>query len=190
MKKVILATVMTMLGFNCAAAESSKTNALNFCPLAVPILNLYALNMEALVASRHGIGLRIDYAPLTENNIDITNQAVILNYRWHFQPSMDSLFAGPYLRYRKNSGSGTAAGIDFDYDSTEVTWGVNIGKRWTWKNGFNLVAMGGYGYSDFSETISKENPSVEAAMSEFKKGVNDIFFDDPFYGELSIGYAF
>ena len=170
-------------------ADDTKTYALNICPLAIPVYNLYAVNFEFFVAPRHGLNIRLDYAPISDNGIDVTDYAMNLNYRWHFSKSMDSIFVGAYSRYRINTGSGTTSGTNYDYDTTELTVGLSAGKRWVWKNGFNVVMLAGYGFSHYEENVSHRNAAVDSAIDTFKDD-NDLFFDNPFYGEFSIGYAF
>ena len=189
MKKYLMVSLLTLIYATGSMANDTKTYALNFCPLGVPAYNLYAVNFEIFVAPQHGFNMRLDYAPMSDNDIDITDKAMILNYRWYVGASLDSIFVGAYTRYRINSGTGSTAVTSFDYDSTELTVGLNAGKRWVWKNGFNIVILAGYGFSDFKETISQQNEVINQALDAFKDD-NNLFFDNPFYGEFSIGYAF
>lgn len=189
MKRFMLAALLITSYSAETMADDNRTHALNFCPLGVPVYNLYAVNFEYFMTPQHGFDLRLDYAPLSDNDIDITDKAMIINYRWYVNKSFNSIFAGAYTRYRINSGSGTASGTRFDYDSKELTLGLNIGKRWLWKNGFNVVVLAGYGFSHFEETVKHGNEAVDSAVDTFKDD-NSLFFDNPFYGEFSIGYAF
>ena len=189
MKRFMLAALLTTNYSTGTMADDPRTYALNFCPLGVPAYNLYAVNFEYFMAPQQGFNLRLDYAPLSDNDIDIKDKAMILNYRWYVNGSLNSIFAGAYTRYRINTGSGSTSGTGFDYDSKELTLGINIGKRWLWKNGFNVVVLAGYGFSHYKETVTHRNEAVDSALDKFKDD-NSLFFDNPFYGEFSIGYAF
>ena len=189
MKRFIMIALLTTVYSTGTMANDTKTYALNFCPLGVPVYNLYAVNFEYFVVPQHGFNIRLDYAPLSDNDIDITDKAMILNYRWYASGSLDSIFAGAYARYRINTGAGSISDTRFDYDSREQTIGFNVGKRWVWKNGFNIVVLAGYGFSHYKETVTPSNTAVVSALDAFKDD-NSLFFDNPFYGEFSIGYAF
>ena len=57
------------------------------------------------------------------------------------------------------------------------------------KNGFNVIMLADYGFSHYEENVSQRNAAVDSAIDTFKDD-NDLLFDNPFYGEFSIGYAF
>ena len=74
----------------------------------------------------------------------------------------------------------------------EVNLGLNGGYRWVSKIGINVVLAAGYGYSIGEENLMPTNPEIESAFSAFKSAnnTNSTFLDAPFFGEVSIGYAF
>ncbi|MDH5732090.1 MAG: DUF3575 domain-containing protein [Gammaproteobacteria bacterium] len=187
-QKLFFALLLSSL-FSLAHAENEPKQALGFCPLGIPAYNLLAINYEMLFANRHGINLRIDYAPMSADGIDINDKAVIINYRWYYHESFDSIFAGVFSRYRIDQGEGTVAGNSFNYTSKQVTLGVNIGKRWLWNNGFSVVTLMGYGYATHQESISNNNTAINSALDAMKKDY-DLFFNNPLFAEFSIGYAF
>jgi hypothetical protein len=126
---------------------------------------------------------------MSDAAITATNQALVLNYRWHFSESMDSIFIGPYARYRDISGTGTAGGVAYNIAIPEWTVGLNIGKRWVWNNGFNVVLAAGSGASLRSEAATNTNTPAGAALATLRKD-NHMFVDNSSYAEFSIGYVF
>ncbi len=181
-------------------AEEQETNppvnqAINICALAIPIMNLYVLSYEYLLADYHGIALRAEIIPLKDSDtgIDGLGSAAVINYRWHPFSRIDSFFVGPYARYRYVTGSGNISGTSFDYSIPEFTLGINAGYRWIFgSSGFNVVMAAGYGYSWREENFSTNTSAIQTAFREFK-GANagtTNFVDAPFYGEFSLGYAF
>jgi hypothetical protein len=156
-------------------------------------MNMSVINYEYLYQKRHGFAARIEYAPkLKGANTKGVMLAGVLNYRWHFSPKLKNFFAGPYVRYRYVYGSGTAGTTNYDYNVPELNLGINGGYRWVSKMGINVVLAAGYGYSIGKENITPYDSEVNAAFSTFKKAnnANDVMLDAPFYGEVSIGYAF
>ena len=99
MKRFMLVVLFTIVFSSGSMADDTKTYALNIRPLAIPVYNLYAVNFEFAVAPRHGLNIRLDYAPISDNGIDVTDYAMNLNYRWYFSKSMDSIFADAYSRF-------------------------------------------------------------------------------------------
>ena len=172
-------------------SDSPPKQAVNICAVAIPVLNMYVINYEYLYTGRHGLAARLEYNPMSGSGIDdATGIAVVLDYRWHLSPELESFFIGPYVRYRYVDGSGSAAGTKFDFKVPEVNLGMNAGYRWIHDaTGINVVFAFGYGYSWVTETITPISDNIESAFDKFKKD-NDTFLDAPFYGEFSIGYAF
>ncbi len=171
--------------------KSPPTQAFNICALAMPLMNLYAVNYEYLFQDHHGLDVRLEYIPLQDENTGITANgfSTTLDYRWHFSPKMESFFIGPYIRYRYLTGNGTS----FDFVVSELNVGINAGYRWIHKpTGINVVLAAGYGYSWTNRNFSDSSSSVLSAYNSFAKAnagtVN--FVEAPFLGEFSIGYAF
>lgn len=100
---------------------------------------------------------------------------------------MKSVFLGAYARHRIYSGSGTIEATEFDFTLPETTFGLNAGKRWVWKSGFNITLAFGYGFLFENREATPTNGAIEASLDQFEKAYD---FIDPFYGEFSIGYAF
>jgi len=170
-------------------AQNERKHAINVCAIAIPTMNLYVLNYEYLYHQRHGLAVRAEYAAdLSGEGANGTGMAGVLNYRWHFSPKLDNFFIGVYGRYRYVSGSGIAEGINYDFSIPEVNLGVNGGYRWVSKIGINVVLAAGYGYSWGSENITPLNEQVISNFNAFKKA--ESYIEAPYYGEVSIGYAF
>lgn len=194
MKNIILVTIVIIVGFlKTSYAQDEPRQAINICAIAIPVMNMYVINYEYLYQKRHGLAARIEYAPkLKGANTQGVMLAGVLNYRWHFSPELKNLFVGPYARYRYVYGSGTAGATNYDYNVPEVNLGINGGYRWVSKIGINVVLAAGYGYSIVKENITPFNSDVNSVFSTFKKAneTNSVLLDAPFYGEVSIGYAF
>ena len=166
------------------------TNAVNMCPVAIAF-RFYSANFEHLFNQTHGLVGRFDYESISDsysgNPIELSGFGFTVNYRYHLSEQMESIYLGSYLRYRYYDGNGTAESTKFDFSITEVSWGVNIGKRWVWDSGFNVLFSLGYGISSTSRDTSPTNDSIESTINAFE---DEYTFFGPFLGELSIGYAF
>ena len=68
-----------------------------------------------------------------------------------------------------------------------TTFGLNIGKRWVWDSGINVVVRIGYGYAILSMTANTNDPNVNNFLSDIKPILQALAGFD---AELSIGYAF
>lgn len=190
MGKILFALTIFTILFAPLNAQNPPKHAVNICAVAIPVMNLYVINYEYLYHERHGLTSRIEYNPMSGSGIDATGIAAVLNYRWHFIPKLESLFLGAYGRYRYSDGSGSADGTKFDFTVPEVNIGLNAGYRWIHDaTGINIVIAAGYGYSWETEDISPSNDLITSKFNTFKKD-NNTYFDAPFYGEFSIGYAF
>jgi len=171
-------------------ADEQPRQAVNICAVAIPVMNMYVVNYEYLLGYRHGLDVRLEYNPMSSDEIDASGVASVLNYRWHFSPALESFFAGPYARYRYIEGSGNTSGADFDFNVSEVNLGLNVGYRWIHDaTGINAVFAFGYGKSWETEDVSPVNDDIMTTFDAFKED-NDTYFDAPFLGEFSIGYAF
>lgn len=173
-----------------ASDISEFKNAINTCPGSV-FFGIYSLNYEYLFHPNHGLVGRFDYEAIpksyTEAGIESNGVAFILNYRWHISGELKSAFLGAYVRHRIYSGTGTIESTEFDFTLPETTIGLNVGKRWVWKSGFNLTLAFGYGFSFENRDANPTNGTIEASLDQFEKAYD---FIDPFLGEFSIGYAF
>ena len=164
--------------------------AVNFCPGGI-IFGIYAINYEYLVNRNHGLVARFDYEnvseTLSEDTMEADGYAFTFNYRWHFSGAMESFYIGSYARYKYYKGDATDGATKFDFTLQEYTLGLNAGKRWVWNSGFNINCAFGYGVSKLDKETDPTSPSIEAKLGEF---IDNYTFIDPFYGEISIGYAF
>jgi len=164
--------------------------AVNFCPGGI-IFGIYAINYEYLVNRNHGLVARFDYEnvseTLSEDTMEADGYAFTFNYRWHFSGAMESFYIGSYARYKYYKGDATDGATKFDFTLQEYTLGLNAGKRWVWNSGFNINCAFGYGISKLDKETDPTSPSIEAKLDEF---IDNYTFIDPFYGEISIGYAF
>ena len=191
--KLILLFCIIFFSTTHANAQNEPRQAINICAIAIPVMNIYVVNYEYLYHNRHGLAVRIGYAPKLE---DAYTKGVgwqgVLNYRWHFSSKLENFFVGPYLRYNYVYGSGMTGESNYDFNVHEVNLGLNGGYRWVSKIGINVVIAAGYGYSISNENLMPENTDINSAFSDFKKAndTNSVFLDSPYYGELSIGYAF
>lgn len=194
MRTKTLVTMLMIIAFiNSSSAQDEPKQAINVCAVAIPVMNMYVLNYEYLYQKRHGLVARIEFAPkLKGANTKGVMLAGVLNYRWHFSPTLKNFFVGPYVRYRYVYGSGTVKTTNYDYNVPEINIGLNTGYRWVSKSGINVVLAAGYGYSFVKENFTPSNSDVNAAFSVFKNAnnTNNAVLDAPFYGEVSIGYAF
>lgn len=185
MKKITAAFVSTLMINSPVMAQDS--DALNICALAIPLFKEYVVSYEYLYEQRHGLVTRLEHGSMSDGASTGTNQALVINYRWHFSESMESLFIGPWARYREVRGSGSTGGAAFEFTTPEWTIGINIGKRWVWENGFNVVVATGSGVSQ--RDPAPTNASAAAALAAFKKD-NTMFVENSSYSEFSIGYVF
>jgi hypothetical protein len=175
------------------AQQDEPKQAINICAIAIPVMNMYVLNYEYLYKKRHGLAFRIEFAPkLKGANTNGVMMAGVLNYRWHLSPHLKNFFIGPYARYRYIYGSGKVGTTNYDYNVPEINLGLNGGYRWVSKIGINVVISAGYGYSFVKENIKPFSSEISTNFSAFKNDnvTNTSLFDAPFYGEVSIGYAF
>lgn len=199
MKGHILTTIMIALFAMIGYSQSSTTDdsnskifkqALNFCP-AGPIFGVYAINYEYLFKPHHGMIVRFDYEAVpnsyTDANIESSGVAFILNYRYHFSGKLASPFIGVYSRYKIYNGEGNLDSQDFDFKLNHFTLGLNAGKRWVWNSGFNITFQLGYGFDTSNRKSTPNNGTIETTLDVFEKSYD---FIDPFFGELSIGFAF
>lgn len=173
-----------------ASTGDHEKQALNLCALAVPLMNAYVLNYEYLVDGHHGLAARLELAPTLDTAaVDGTELALVLNYRYHFSPKMQSAFVGAYARARYVYGEGSVDGMSFDFDAPEVNVGLNFGYRWIISHGINVVIAAGYGYSWQVKNVSDSRQAARDAFAAYVDN-NGEFVDAPFYGEFSVGYAF
>ncbi len=179
-----------MMPADSISASTKFKHAINSCPFA-PIFGIYSINYEYLLKPNHGLVGRLDYESIpktyTEADIESSGVAFILNYRYHWSGEMKSWYLGAYSRYRYYEGTGTLESTKFDFDVPELTFGMNIGKRWVWNNGFNINFALGYGFSSINWNSSPTSDSIDLVLKAYEDSYD---FFDPFLGELSIGFAF
>lgn len=174
-----------------SCTSKNKINqAVNFCPGGI-IFGIYAFNYEYLVNGNHGLVARFDYEnvseTLSEDTMEANGYAFTFNYRWHFSEAMESFYIGSYVRYKQYQGDATDGATKFDFTLHEYTLGLNAGKRWVWNSGFNINCAFGYGISKLNKETNPTSSSIDSKLDEF---IDNYTFIDPFYGEISIGYAF
>lgn len=172
--------------------ESSNTfnQSINMCPLGIA-LGIFSINYEYMITDYHGIVFRLDYEAIpntySDAKINPEGRAAVLNYRYHFSGKLESFYLGGYGRYRIYEGEGKLESTKFDFDITDITVGLNAGKKWVWDSGFNINFTLGYGYSFQEKNQSISSEGINEAIKVFEK---DYDFIDAFLGEFSIGYAF
>ena len=191
---VIIAIISIIVSSNSRLnAQDDQKQAINVCAIAIPVMNMYVVNYEYLYQNRHGLAARLEYAPNMKGaDTKGVALAAVLNYRWHFSPKLENFFVGLYARYRYVYGSGTAGKSNYDFKVPELNSGINGGYRWVSKMGINIVLSAGYGYSFVKENLTPSNSDVLSTFQAFKKAnsTNEVLLNAPFYGEVSIGYAF
>ncbi len=167
------------------------SHSINTCPGGF-IIGIYSLNYEFLSNKIHGMVLRFDVGNISKevdnNDIGILSTSLTLNYRFHFSETMGSYYIGSYTRIRYYEGKGELNMIDFDFDLSEISLGLNIGKRWVWDCGININAMLGYGipYSNIEYGANVTSAMIDL-VEKFEDGPE---FIGPFIAELSVGYSF
>ncbi len=200
LKKVLVLVACLLIVSLISAAEGNKLTkaekdlkidgfkqSINSCPGGL-VFGVYSINYERLLKPKLGLVARFDFENISEkysgDKFDATGLGFILNYRRHFSPSLKSFYLGSYVRYRVYDGTGEDGQIDFDFDISEFTIGLNAGKRWVWSSGFNINFMLGYGVA-FTDT--EVDDSNEDAYDKF---TDKYSFEGPMLGEFSIGWAF
>lgn len=188
--KVFAQTEQNTSATDSIPSSNGFKHAINFCPGALAF-GIYSMNYEYRFSAHHGLVGRFDYEAIpktyTDAAIESSGVGFALNYCWHISGKMKSIFLGAYSRYRIYSGNGTIEATAFDFTLDELTFGLNAGKRWVWKSGFNLTFALGYGFSIDSRDADPSNVNIEPALNRFE---DDYDFTGPFFGELSIGYSF
>lgn len=185
--------IVLVLATNTSYAQEKneiKRHAINFCPGGIAF-GIFSANYEYLITPKNGIVARVDYEAIpktyTSANIESNGKAFILNYRRHFSGEMNSFYAGVYTRFRVYKGEGNINSQEFDFKIPEVTVGLNVGKRWVFKSGFNINLSFGYGVSFQNKKLSIDNNEVSSSVDSWEDSYD---FIDPFLGEFSIGYSF
>jgi len=172
------------------SSSNRLKQSVNMCPGGI-VFGIFSMNYEYLLGPSHGLVGRFDYEAIpkkyTEASIESSGVAFILNYRWHISGEMESIFIGAYSRYRIYNGSGILESTKFDFTLSELTMGLNAGKRWVWNSGFNVTLALGYGYSTSRREANPTNSSIESTLDKYEDQYD---FLSPFLGEFSIGYAF
>jgi len=180
---------------NVSVSDSSSStpifhNSINMCPIAIAF-GIYSVNFEHLFGQTHGLVARFDFESISDtysgDPIEATGVGFTLNYRYHLSHAMESWFVGSFARYRIYNGDGTSGSTDFVFDITELTLGLNAGKRWVWDSGFNITFALGYGISFTDRENNPSSTEIESTITAFE---DEYTFLGPFLGELSIGYAF
>lgn len=170
--------------------QKTFNQSINMCPGGI-IFGIYSVNYEYLIAKTHGVVARFDYEMVSETLSDDTMEAngfgFTLNYRWHFSGAMESFYVGSYARYKNYKGDATDGSTKFDFTLHEYTLGLNAGKRWVWNSGINVNCAFGYGISSLIKETDPTSSSIESTLDKF---IDEYTFIGPFYGEISIGYAF
>lgn len=203
--KILLATVFSMTASFLAAADNNPTreatrfnHAINLNPIGF-ITGSYGGNYELLLAQTHGLVFEGAYSntKATSGSDEATAKGGTgaFHYRWHWSNAMESGFLGAFVRYSSATGTGnvtttsgtTITKTNFDVTLTATTIGLNIGKRWVWDNGINIVARIGYGYSNLNLSTTSTDSNVNKTLSDLKPILQVISGLD---AELSVGYAF
>jgi hypothetical protein len=162
--------------------EPEFTDSVNLS--AFLALGAVIVNYEHLFAQRHGVVVEGYYSNFFNKTQSWTGG---LAYRFHFARRMGGFFAGPFVRvgelkeeiYFDRNGKRTAHQVE----STLVLVGANLGYRFQWDGGFNIVLRGGYGaqlVSDYQWSPLPQN-NTDQKVHEALNGL-DL--------EASIGFSF
>lgn len=165
-------------------------NTINMCPGGLAF-GIVSVNYEHLFNKHHSLMARVDYEAVPKSysdaNIEVDGKAFVLNYRYHIGGGLNSYYVGAYSRYRRYDGSGKLKSGSFDFTKPDVTFGLNVGKRWIWKSGFTMNLAFGYGIAIDKRKVNNRSVEADTAIDVFEKEYD---FINPFLGEFSIGYAF
>ncbi|MFZ1730109.1 MAG: DUF3575 domain-containing protein [Bacteroidota bacterium] len=169
---------------------SGVHHSFSMCPGGLA-LGILSVNYEYLFQENHGIVARFDYESIpstySDAKLESSGLAFILNYRYHIAGGMEAVYVGAFTRLRNYSGTGTLESTSFDFSIPEVTFGLNIGKKWVWSSGITLNFALGYGVAKQWREADPRNAAIDASLDVFE---DEYDFISPLLGELSIGYAF
>ncbi len=181
----VVLSVLPLMAEDVPAQGKEFTMAANVNPLGI-VSGSYGGNFEYLFAQMHGVVVEGAYSSSASGETSSTGYLGALHYRWHWSGAMQSGFLGAFVKYGSSTGTGTyGVGTPFTFDMTLVSYGLNVGKRWVWDNGINVVARIGYGQTslDFETSDAGANDSIDT----FKTALELLAGIDL---EFSVGYAF
>lgn len=187
-KKIACIAILGMASSSAFAEVTSMTKS------GDPVQKQMAVNLEGLsfssgIAGNYEYLLNNSHGFIAEGSAalwgDLSSYRVGAGYRYHFTPSMESFFMGTYLSYGSSSGEVTENSVKYKFDANITKYGVNIGKRWVWDNGINLVArIGGGGSSVDIEYNQDAKPGSDKLVEDVLGLLSKVD------GELSVGYVF
>jgi hypothetical protein len=161
----------------------------------------YAGNFQYQVAPHHGVMGEIGFASRSSDLGGIeTSQSrfnIGAHYRYHFNPTMDSWFLGPFAKFVSLNGESTVTTTDLfgneetessSYSANTFVLGGNIGRRWIFTQGLSLVARVGYGATSVSLDIEGDGDVLTDDDIEVLERAFGVALGFDF--ELSIGWAF
>lgn len=178
-----------------AAKGVEKPNSVNVSPLGIAF-GSYAVNYERLFDGGHGVLVEGQLSMSSGDDADSTSYGGVVGYRYHFNGTQDSWFAGVNLGYSAGTGDGvvevTSNGSTttrtFPVDFSLISATANVGHRWSWDFGLNVTLRFGAGYGAYSFSTDSEDDDAQLAV----EAVDALLTAIPvaFDGELSVGFNF
>lgn len=172
-------------------AENVKVfkNSINFNPLGIALGSI-AGNYEHLFGNKNGIMIQGGF-PAGYGLGKGSGMVFEIQYRYHYfrkdnQIGLNSPFWGPFVYYEKSKTEikdniGSNYNVDIEYFKAGASWG----RRWIWKNSFNLVFKIGYGipfYANYKwSPIEPDQAKTIESMTTVLAGID---------GEFTMGFAF
>lgn len=180
-----------------AALDSAihKSNSVNISPLGV-VIGSYALNYEHMFDGGHGVLAEGLLSISGNDDASSLGYGGGVGYRWHWNGTQDSWFAGVNLSYLAGSGDATVETTTngmttkekFDVSLTEFAATANIGRRWAFDFGLNITFRVGAGYASREVSTDSKDPLAQDAVALMDDLVN--FIPVAVDGELSVGWVF
>jgi hypothetical protein len=173
------------------AHAEDKKNSVNVSPLGIA-LGSYSVNYERMLGGGNGVLVEGQFSRSKNSDSSSTGFGGSVGYRYHFNGTQNSWFAGVNAGYQVGTGTGsiTSGGTtkSFDVDTTALAVTGNFGKRWALPADLNITFRLGAGYGKYNVTTDSTDPDAQKVV----KLVDDLltFLPVAFDGELSLGYAF
>ncbi|MFB6341827.1 hypothetical protein ACE1ET_08890 [Saccharicrinis sp. FJH62] len=195
-KRLLLLISVVFISINSPAQywktrdQSQLKNSVNIGLNGFYTSSLY-INYGRMIWPNHEIVIGIPLISVP----DYPEKGFFLNYRYHFKPKINSLFAGLFYNYSQidgivnystYNGDILTSSHDYPHVTSNRSFGVNVGKKWVTKPGICFTARIGYGFNRFKSEWSEGYPDVEF-MNDTDNTMNVLGHID---FELSVGYAF
>lgn len=168
-----------------------RVNSINVSPLGL-LAGSYSVVYERLKSGTHGLIAEGNFYRQGDETSSAAHAGVGLGYRWHWRGRQNSGFLGVMAAYSVGTGTATITEQDmeytFDVSIQSLSFTANVGRRWAWRNGFNVTLRVGAGGASRSVTTDSTDPLAQDAVDTVQAILS--FLPIAFDGELSIGYNF